>query len=96
MIPVDRIRAAIFLAASGDDLVWPSLTMARQIRQRVLKHRPSQSVELHEYAVAGHGIPPPGYRTNVGLGGTQAENARAGADAWTRLTTFLQENLRPN
>jgi acetyl esterase/lipase len=31
VIPVEHIRGAIFLAASGDDLVWPSLAMARQI-----------------------------------------------------------------
>jgi dienelactone hydrolase len=93
VIPVERIRGSIFLAASGDDLVWPSLTMTRQIKQRLADHHWPQRIEVHEYPVAGHGIPPPGYRTNTPLGGTPAANARAGADAWSRLIDFLQETL---
>jgi dienelactone hydrolase len=92
-IPVEHIRGSIFLAASGDDLVWPSLTMARQIKQRLADHHWPYRIEVHEYPVAGHGIPPPGYRTNTPLGGTPAENARAGADAWTRLIAFLGKAL---
>jgi dienelactone hydrolase len=93
VIPVEHIRGSIFLAASGDDLVWPSLTMARQIKQRLAKHDWRHRIEVHEYPIAGHGIPPPGYRTNTPLGGTPAANARAGADAWTRLIGFLQQTL---
>lgn len=92
-IPVELIRAPIFLAASGDDLVWPSMAMARQIKRRLASHHAAPQIELHEYALAGHFIPPPGFRTNASLGGTAAENARAGADAWIRLTTFLETNL---
>jgi dienelactone hydrolase len=93
IIPVERIRAPIFLAASGDDLAWLSLTMALQIKKRLVDHHRSQSIEIREYPLAGHVIAPPGYRTNFALGGTAAENARAGADAWTHLLRFLEKNL---
>jgi dienelactone hydrolase len=93
MIPVERIRAPIFLAACGDDLTWPSLTMARQIKQRIADHHRSQRIEVHEYPLAGHVIPPPGYRTNSSLGGAPGANAHAGADAWAHLIDFLDKNL---
>lgn len=95
LIPVERIRAPIFLAASGDDLAWPSLTMALQIKKRLADHHRSQAVEVHEYLHAGHVVAPPGYRTGFALGGTPAENARAGADAWFHLLRFLDKNLAP-
>jgi dienelactone hydrolase len=94
IIPVERIRASVFLAASGDDLTWPSLTMARQVKQRFTTRQPSNRIELHEYPLAGHTIPPPGFRPNAALGGTPGENARAGADAWRHLIAFLDRTLR--
>lgn len=88
LIPVERIRVPIFLASAGDDIVWPSLRMARDIQKR------AKNVELHEYALAGHGIAPPGYRVGFALGGTPSETARASSDAWARLVTFLERSLK--
>lgn len=93
VIPVEKIRAPIFLAGAGDDLAWPSLRMSRDIQNRLGDHRFEFLVEAHEYPLAGHGISPPGFRAGAALGGTPAENARAGADAWTHLIVFLDANL---
>ncbi len=93
VIPVERIRAPIFLASAGDDFAWPSLQMSRDIRNRLAAHHFAYAVEGHEYPMAGHGISPPGFRVGTALGGTPAENARAGADAWTHLRMFLDANL---
>ena len=93
IIPVERIRAPVFLAGAGDDFAWPSLRMARDVKARLIAHHFKPLVELHEYSLAGHGIAPPGFRTGATLGGTASENARAGADAWTHLILFLDANL---
>lgn len=93
VIPVERIRAPVFLASAGDDLAWPSQQMAREIKNRLIAHHFKPLVELHEYPLAGHGIAPPGFRAGSALGGTAVENARAGADAWTHLILFLDANL---
>jgi dienelactone hydrolase len=96
VIPVERIRAPVFLASAGDDFAWPSLRMARDIQNRLADHHFKYRVETHEYPQAGHGISPPGFRSGTALGGTLAENARAGADAWTHLIMFLDANLGSN
>ena len=93
IISVERIRAPIFLASAGDDFAWPSQKMARQIKDRLVAHHFPYLVELHEYPLAGHGIGPPGFRAGSALGGTPAENARAGADTWAHLILFLDANL---
>ncbi|HEX7421650.1 MAG TPA: acyl-CoA thioesterase/bile acid-CoA:amino acid N-acyltransferase family protein, partial [Thermoanaerobaculia bacterium] len=93
VIPVERIRAPVFLASAGDDCAWPSLRMARDVQNRLADHHFKYLVETHEYPQAGHGISPPGFRSGAVLGGTPAENARAGADAWTHLIIFLDSNL---
>ncbi len=84
-IPIERYRGPLFLAAAGDDIIWPSAAMAREIAK-------TRKVELHEYALAGHGIAPPGLPVTAG-GGTRGGTAAASADAWPRLIKFLDANL---
>ena len=93
VIPVERIRGPVFLAGAGEDFAWPSLRMARDVKDRLIAHHFKPLIELHEYPLAGHGISPPGFRAGTTLGGTAAENARAGADAWMHLVLFLDANL---
>lgn len=92
-IPVERIRAPLFLASAGDDLAWPSQRMARNIRDRLTAHHFPYPFELYDFPLAGHGMPPPGFPSGAALGGTPGENARAGANAWTHLILFLDANL---
>ena len=94
VIPVERIRGGVFLAAGGDDIVWPSLAMARAMEKRLKAKRFRQPVVLREYPLAGHQIGPPGYRVpSPPAGGTAFDTAQAGADAWTRALEFLKANL---
>lgn len=94
-IPVERIRGPIFLAASGNDLVWPSLRMARAIEQRLKKKNFRYRVELREYPLAGHQLSPPGAIVGKMPGGVfPEETARAGADAWTKALVFLKSSLK--
>jgi dienelactone hydrolase len=93
VIAVERITGAIFLATAGDDIVWPSLEMGRAIRKRLTEHHFRGAFELHEYPLSGHGFPPPGVRAGSTLGGTAAETAKAGADAWARALSFLKLQL---
>ena len=94
-IPVERIRAAVFMIAAGDDLAWPSLRMAREVRKQLAKRRRASEVQLHEYPMAGHAIMTPGMPSTVALGGTRTANANASSDAWGRLAHFLRERLGP-
>ena len=94
VIPVERIRGGVFLAAGGDDIVWPSLAMARAVEKRLKAKRFRFPVVLREYPLAGHQIGPRGYRVpSPPAGGTAFDTAQAGADAWTRALEFLKANL---
>ena len=93
MIPVERIHGPVLLVSAGDDLAWPSLRMGREIKAR-LSERPNRAeVQLWEFPLAGHALPPPGIGTNVSLGGTWSGNALAQHDAWSRLRAFLHAHL---
>ncbi len=95
VIPVERIRAPVFLATAGDDLAWPSLKMGREIQRRLAKLDFAYPVELDEYPLAGHfGVSPPGSPVNVAMGGTPRDNAAASEDTWSHLLAFFDANLR--
>ena len=70
VIPVERIRGPVFLVSAGDDLASPSLRMGREVRARVARRAKGPEVQLLEYPMAGHTIPPPGIGPNLSLGGT--------------------------
>lgn len=93
LIPVERIRGPVFLISAGDDLGWPSLRMAREVKARLARRQNGPEVQLWEYPMAGHALPPPGIGTNLSLGGTSSANALAQRDAWSRLRAFLSVHL---
>jgi dienelactone hydrolase len=94
-IPVERIRASVFMTAAGDDLAWPSLRMAREVKKQLAGRRRDREVQLHEYSMAGHFIFTPGMPVSINLGGTRTANATASSDAWPRLAKFLRATLGP-
>jgi dienelactone hydrolase len=74
--------------------------MAEQVVARLSAKGFKQSVELLEYADAGHGVfgPPvdptnPAYPTLGGLGGTPDGNNKARQDSWPRVLVFLDQAL---
>ena len=100
-IPVEKIRAAVMLIAGGDDQLWPSPIMARQIAARLKTHHHAYADELLLYPAAGHAIDAPyvptPHTTSAGvllLGGTAAANAQADRDSWFRVIEFLKAQLK--
>jgi dienelactone hydrolase len=85
------ITAPVILLCGEDDTLWPSCTMARQMKAR------EASVEVLAYPHAGHHVfgPP----TNLGdpalrkWGGTPAGNNAARSDAWPKVIAFLHAAL---
>jgi dienelactone hydrolase len=100
-IAVERIRGPLLLIAGDDDQLWPSLLMARQIMERRAARGGHARDRLLAYTGAGHLIGkaflPSGSTRIAGgrleTGGTPAGNARAQADAWTKVVSFLGEEL---
>jgi len=88
------------LIAGGDDRLWPSAVMARQIAARLRAHGHAYADEVEIYAKAGHAIEVPFVPTphtisagNLMLGGSASANARADSDSWTRVLAFLHGQL---
>jgi hypothetical protein len=101
-IPVERIRGPIMLIAGGDDGLWPSLPMAREVLRRRRRLGGHRADTVRAYPDAGHLIGKsyvPGGTTLVGggrleTGGSVPANARAQADAWPHVLRFLERSLR--
>jgi len=98
LIPVLGIRGPVFLAAGGDDQLWPSDRYAELIR-RARPRSAANDVTL-VYPQAGHalGLAEPDLATGttsnadgtvLDLGGTVEADAQARRDAWPRLLAFL-------
>jgi dienelactone hydrolase len=101
VIPVEDIRASVMLVAGGDDRLWPSPFMARQIVARLKEHRHPYADELLLYPSAGHAIDVPFVPTphtisagELLLGGTASANAQADRDSWSRVLAFLKAQLK--
>ena len=99
-IPVERINGPVLLVSGGNDLLWPSEYMARQIVRRLEREAHPHPVIHLSYPGAGHAIgrpfrPTTGLSTtpNFALGGTPAEYAVAERDSWPRVLRFLRESL---
>ena len=90
-IPVERIKAALFLDCGGSDLIWPSCEMARAIVDR----RHGRAVTLHAYPEAGHGVgnllPNVALRAPITDGSVPGANAAGRRDAWPKLLRFLTD-----
>lgn len=100
-ISVETIRGAVMLIAGGDDQLWPSPVMERQIARRLREQHHSYADEILLYAHAGHAIGVPFVPTphtisagNLMLGGTAAANAHANSDSWPRVLAFLKAQLK--
>jgi dienelactone hydrolase len=104
-IPVERIGGPVLLISGRDDQSWPSDEMARAVVDRLAAHHHPFPVQHLSYPEAGHGIGPPYSATTatttvspwtgqvMAFGGTAEANARANADSWPRVLTFLEGNL---
>jgi dienelactone hydrolase len=100
-IPVEQIRGPLLLVAGTDDQLWPSRLMAEQIVKRRAARGGHSRDRLLTYEGAGHligkGFLPAGSTRIAGgrieTGGTPAANARAQADSWPKVLSFLGAEL---
>lgn len=106
-IPVERINGAVLLISGREDEVWPSTVMADKIMARLRQRRFTHPFVHLAYDHAGHGIGRPFTSTMelnsrrhpltgriIRMGGTPSATARARADSWQRMLTFVNEHLR--
>ncbi|HTB90171.1 MAG TPA: acyl-CoA thioester hydrolase/BAAT C-terminal domain-containing protein [Steroidobacteraceae bacterium] len=99
-IHVERSKAALLLIGGGDDRTGDSGASVERIARRLERSRYRFPHETLVYPDAGHGIVGSGWRPttlhNTGVfndGGTPEADARAQADAWTKMLAFLGERL---
>ncbi|HTS59230.1 MAG TPA: acyl-CoA thioester hydrolase/BAAT C-terminal domain-containing protein [Terriglobales bacterium] len=100
-IPVEKTHGAILLVSAGQDGVWPSSEMAGRVMERLRANRFAYPYQHLEYPDAGHAIMglrdvPAVVKSDRGelrFGGTDAANASARVDAWTKVFRFLREHL---
>jgi dienelactone hydrolase len=105
-IPVERIRGPVLLISARDDQLWPSTELSEIAVARLRAHQHPYAVEHLAYEAAGHLIMAP-YRITsmtamihpalhmkLALGGTPAGAARANAESWPRVLSFLADALR--
>ena len=100
-IPVERSRAAFFIAAGIDDGMWPAAFSAELIRQRLEERRPARPAifEIHPtgHLVLGTGwAPTTQFQRSTGRlqGGNPRLDAAAQQIIWPAFLKFLEENLR--
>ena len=107
-IAVERIGGPLLLFSARDDQLWPSELFATRIVERLRARRFAYPVEHYSYEDAGHLIARPFVPTSdvrqvrihpvskrpVMMGGTPEGQARANADAWEKLQTFLAMYLK--
>jgi dienelactone hydrolase len=99
-IAVDKINGPVLLVSGNDDQLWPSTELSDMVMARLnrLKH-PFPDCHL-AYAGVGHFIPLPTLPATIHsfakeqLGGDSEPTAAAALDAWTRITNFLNDNLK--
>jgi dienelactone hydrolase len=96
-IAVEQIRGPVLLIAGGDDQLWPSSVMAKQVFARLRTYRHKYADKLLVYSSAGHAINYPFVPTRhtvtagpLALGGSAGANARADADSWVHVLAFLR------
>ena len=97
-IPVERIKAPLMVIGGQEDQVWASGMMAQNIAERRAEAK-LETVALI-YTDAGHALGGTGFNPTTAfnsgpskMGGTPEGNARAQADAWLKMITFLKRTL---
>jgi dienelactone hydrolase len=100
-IPIERSRAAIFVAAGTDDGMWPSAFSAEQLRSRLARRDASlaASFEIHPtgHLVFGSGwAPTTQFQRSTGRlqGGNPRLDAEAQRIIWPAFLRFLDKHLR--
>ncbi len=101
-LPVERSRAALFIAAGSDDGMWPSAYAAEQIRLRLSTRTPAADFQV-VIVPTGHQIMATGWSPtpifNRPTGRLQGGNARLDAEAqavlWPRFVQFLDRQMGP-
>lgn len=94
-IPVEQINGPIFLVSGDKDTLWPSSFMAERIVKRLTEKNFSHPVQHLRYANAGHvvGSPPSlGGQASM-FGGSEAGNAAAREEMWSKMLCFFNQNL---
>lgn len=99
-IPIERSKAALLLVGGGDDRTGDSGASVERLSRRLKSAHYRFAYQALVYPAAGHGIVGSGWRPttlhNTGVfndGGTPEADARAQADAWTKMLAFLGERL---
>ena len=96
VIPVERIRAPVFLACGGRDQLWSSCPYARAIVARRKAH--GEPTELHVYPAAGHYVGSPFIVYEPGSLARDffvPQDERGREDLWPRLLAFLHGDRSP-
>lgn len=96
-IPIERSRAAIFIAAGSDDAMWPSAYAAERLRERLARRDPAlvSQIEIQPtgHLVLGSGWgPTTQFQRAQGL--LQGGNARLDAEAQRRIWPLFLQFLR--
>jgi dienelactone hydrolase len=102
-IPIENTLGPILMVSGEADAMWPSGAMGELVEGRAAERGFSYEVSHLRYGGAGHvcaGVPGVPVFTEVrhplthahySFGGSRAASARARADSWPRVLTFLRE-----
>jgi pimeloyl-ACP methyl ester carboxylesterase len=94
-IPVERIECPLLLLSGADDQMWPAAQMTEMIAERRNRAGVGSDDMSLVFPRAGHFLRPPITPTTVPWndtlvsGGCAEGNARAQADGWRAILTFL-------
>ena len=100
IIPIERSHAAMLLICGKADTLWPSCTMADQVKARA-ESNGGPAVTVLAYDNAGHGVmgvpvenSNPRYHMLGCLGGTADGNNAARIDGWPKVLQHLAAALK--
>lgn len=101
VIPVEQINGPVMLVCGLSDTLWPSCPMSEQVAARLKAKHFKPSVQLLEYADAGHAVfgqpwdpKRPDFASLAKEGGSPEGNQRAREDSWPRAMAFLDDALK--
>ncbi|KTG07727.1 hypothetical protein AUR64_02485 [Haloprofundus marisrubri] len=99
-ISVERISGPVLYVAGGDDAVLPAAQSGREVVERLDSHDHPYDYKMLVYENAGHSVrfpyAPTQHRIVLGdraLGGTASGIARAEANSWPTVLSYLQDGL---
>ena len=98
-ICVEKLKSPLLLISAGDDQMWPSSLFARQIVERLEKHKSDISCSHIHYPGAGHAPSKgtvafhPVLKRWFSYGGNPEDNDFAARDWTERTLSFFKEHL---